>query len=192
MGNPLGTQDSTDIAVFECIVAHGIEAVTMEMIAGRAGQSRTSFYRQFPSLRHVVRNTHHRAVKLIGRWAPDRSRDLRFELEWWWATLQEFFTTEWGRAFLAMRPFAASGLPMHELERVEVALMPDLARWTGAPALSLRVVWSLALTAACPTFDEASRATLRELAYAVLSRHGAPNNDADDQLAELVALGSPL
>jgi AcrR family transcriptional regulator len=192
MTNALGTQDPTDIAEFECIATHGIDAVTMEMIARRAGWSRATFYRQFPSWRHLVRNTHHRAVRLIGWWAPRGCGDLRFELEWWWSTLQSFFASDWGRAFLVMRPHAACGRTMAELERAEVSSMPDLAPWTRASAPIVRAVWALALTAACPTFDETDRAVLRDVAYAMLSRTASSDDDAGGDWDEVVALATPL
>ncbi len=195
MDNPLGTQHPTDIAVFECIAEHGIEAVTMERVARRLGPPRATFYRQVTSWRGLVRATHRRATALIGWWVPPPGGDLHYELEWWWATMMEFFATDWGKAFLAMRPYAATRFGMHEVEHYELELMPNLTGWTGAPRPIVRAFWSLALSAACPTLTQDERSTMRELVRGMISPRADELVDEGDgfgELGQLVALNAPL
>jgi AcrR family transcriptional regulator len=188
MENPLGTEDPLDIAVFECVIAHGIDAVTMEMVAKRAGVSRASLFRQYACRNDVLRRAHRRAARLIGWWVPRSGGDRRFELEWWWSTMMQFFATDWGRAFLALRAHAGN---LHGVERSELGLMPDLVKWAGVSMPVLRSIWSLVITAACPSFDEDERATVRELVYAMLVG-GLLRGDDSDELSEIVALEAPL
>jgi AcrR family transcriptional regulator len=90
MTNPLGTEDVLDIAVFEGVIAHGVDGVTMEMVAKRAGVSRATLFRQYASRHDLLRRAHRRAVRLIGWWAPRAGGDRRFELEWRWSTMMQF------------------------------------------------------------------------------------------------------
>jgi AcrR family transcriptional regulator len=188
MANPLGTEDPLDIAVFECVIAHGIDAVTMEMVAKRAGVSRATLCRQYAFRNDLLRRAHRRATRLIGWWVPRSGGDRRFELEWWWSTMMQFFASDWGRAFLALRSHAAD---LHGIERSELGLMPDLAKWAGVSRPVLRSIWSLVITAACPSFDEEERGTVRELVYAMMD--GGPLRGIDsDELGEILPLEAPL
>ena len=191
MTNPLGTQDPVDIAVFECLIAHGVDGVTMERIGRQVGVSRATFCRRYSTLRELVRGTHARATRLIGWWVPAGRDDKRFEFEWWWATMMEVFASPWGRAFLAMRPLAAAGAGMHEVDRRELALMPDLERWAKVSAPVLRAMWALVIAAACPSLDEKDRETLRELVFAMVVPPPL-GEDAEEELAHLHALHAPL
>jgi AcrR family transcriptional regulator len=188
MKNLLGTEDPTDIAVFECIAMHGIENVTMDMVARRSQRSRAAFYREFSSWRRLLSRVHRRALRLMDWWFPRPEGQPRLELEWWWATMMEFFATSWGRAFLALRPQLATESGMNEVEFQELKMMPALAKWARAPEPIMRAIWAITLSAACPTVGDNERVVMREMVFSLIAPYAAGSSVSDDELGEFVAL----
>ena len=188
----LGTEDPVDHAVFACIASHGIQNVTMDIVARAVGRSRTSFYRQFTSWQELVARTHRRTVGLIDGWFPPPRGDRRLELERLWSSLMAFLSSAWGHAFLAMRPHLASEYGISEVEFLEMRRMPTFVRWVDSSPLVARTVWALVLTAGCPSLRARERHVMRELVWSRFICSGVDVDPDEVDLSRAHPLGGFL
>jgi AcrR family transcriptional regulator len=191
-------RDSIRYALCECILEHGVQHVTMPMVARRAGISRATLYRLHPGWNELVRDVHARVARALDdRW-PRRGDNRRLEFEEWWLLLARFFRTGFGRAFLQMRPHVATRFGMHEVEYYELGYLRRFVEWAGSQQVA-RAVWAVVLAAACPRLNQSDRAAMRELAWSIANSAvglylgpGADDEEVELELEHTRPLATPI
>ena len=180
-------------ALFACIEAHGTDAVNIDDVARRLGRSRSALYRQFGTWTQLVTCVHWQVIELFDDRFPRPGENRRLEFEQWWSELIGFLLTPYGRGALGLRQLASNRVGIGRLEEEELLRLPALAKWLKASPVVVKTTWRLLLSAADPAFDDAQRAELREIVWAVVGaeRTVAPATD-DFDLSEAVALGELL
>lgn len=183
----------SDREIYACIIEHGIEAVTVNMVAERLGRSRTTFYRQYRNRRALLTATHRRTLLRLDSLFPMGAGDLRLQFEEWWATMMKLFRSPLGRAFLALRPYVATRHGMHEVEHYERELLPGLQRWLRAPAAVTHAVWAMVLSASTSSVDDRGRGSIRELVWSMIEPwSAAPGRNEEVDWSDVRPLAEPI